>query len=426
MKADIDQLVAHAYKTGSKIARIAVVSPVRPSTSAIAEYTETLLPPLRDLFAVDLYTPDSPLGPAPIDIAGSRVHGARQLGQALHLHQYDEVVFQLGNSAEHVEAYDILLRYGGVAVLHDLNLSGIVGAKTLGQNRVFSYFKELANTEGPLTASKALAGFALTRRLPDRHAWWMNRSAIRASRSIVVHNEFAASRVRSVVQAIRHKATVHVVPLPMPQVTGDRKGVTRLELGLDEHDFVVGSFGVLDESKRIAVALRAFARVIREVPNARYVLIGNDVYGYGKVVRSLNLERHVIMTGRVSSDRFDDYIRTCNFCVNLRYPSHGEASAAMIRVMSLGKTVAVTNDAQFRDFPDDACIKIDLGPSEEMQLAAEMLQMARHPERLATVGARARAYVNEHHSLRATINGYVDAIVSACSSPWDGGSSCYD
>ena len=51
-------------------------------------------------------------------------------------------------------------------------------------------------------------------------------------------------------------------------------GGLRAALGLPADAFLVASFGFITPAKRLDVALRAFARLRREVPNALYLLVG--------------------------------------------------------------------------------------------------------------------------------------------------------
>ena len=48
----------------------------------------------------------------------------------------------------------------------------------------------------------------------------------------------------------------------------------RARLGLDERAPLIGIFGFLKPYKRIAESLRAFRRLIRVVPEARMILVG--------------------------------------------------------------------------------------------------------------------------------------------------------
>ena len=48
----------------------------------------------------------------------------------------------------------------------------------------------------------------------------------------------------------------------------------RARLGLEERTPLIGVFGFLKPYKRIAESLRAFRRLVRAVPDARMILVG--------------------------------------------------------------------------------------------------------------------------------------------------------
>ncbi|HEX5418140.1 MAG TPA: glycosyltransferase family 4 protein [Chloroflexota bacterium] len=397
--------------------RVAFLTPLNPLASGISDYSEELLPYLARHCDVHVYTADQ-LSPTSRVISDDFVvRDYSDLPRNLNQGQYDDLVIQLGNSPLHVACYDALLRHGGVAVFHDLNLSGIIGAKTLARGNVAGFLREMLPTAGIAAFTSVLVRFIISRQLPGPHDYWMNRAALRKSRAIIVHNEHAAVCLRSALTAMRISVPVWKVLHGVPMAPERRRVAVarqRARLGLASTDFVVGSFGVLDESKRLSVALRAFRQFLRLVPNAVYLLVGRDCGGYPALVDSLGLTGRVRFSGHVDFETFLDDIVACDFCINLRYPSHGETSGALLRMMSLGKPVAVTNRAQFREFPEDVCIRVDPGPGEEETLCRAMYQMADNPEHRAAVGERARSYVEEFHSLDQAARGYVEVIRHRC------------
>jgi len=80
--------------------------------------------------------------------------------------------------------------------------------------------------------------------------------------------------------------------------------------------------------------------------------------------------------------------------------------------MSMGKPVAITNYAQFKEYPDDCCVKIDLGTGEEDTLLAQMERMAVDPGYRRRIGENAQRYVLEHHTLEQAARGYYEALVN--------------
>src|SRR5450759_5790426 len=69
---------------------------------------------------------------------------------------------------------------------------------------------------------------------------------------------------------------------------------------------------------------------------------------------------HIRVTGYVPESDYEDYLRCADLVVNIRYPSMGETSIALLGAMSLGKPCIVTNHAWFSELPDSVVLKTDI------------------------------------------------------------------
>ena len=61
---------------------------------------------------------------------------------------------------------------------------------------------------------------------------------------------------------------------------------------------------------------------------------------------------------------FEAAIGACDLCTNLRYPTAGETSASLLRVLALGRPVVVSDYAQMAELPDEVVVKAPLGEDE--------------------------------------------------------------
>ena len=107
--------------------RVALVSPMPPSKSGIADYSAALAAALAG--HVDLTVISSP----------------RQPFDPAH---FDAVVYQLGNNPYHAFVYELALRHPGVAVLHEPNLHHLVVDMTVGRGDWDAYLREAAAKSG--------------------------------------------------------------------------------------------------------------------------------------------------------------------------------------------------------------------------------------------------------------------------------------
>src|SRR6185503_20500993 len=127
------------------------------------------------------------------------------------------------------------------------------------------------------------------------------------------------------------------------------------------------SFGFVTQSKRIPAALAAFKRLLGQVPNAMFLVVGEDhrKCSVAPLIEELGLRERARLTGYVSEDDFFRYLKAVDVVVNLRYPTAGETSGTLIRSLGAGKPVIVSDFGQFGELPDEVCLKVTPGPEEE-------------------------------------------------------------
>lgn len=368
--------------------RIAYFEPVR----GLNVYGRELLPHLAQLDEIDVYT-DADISsldemivkafsPRPFETFGSNAH------------RYDHVVFQLRNNPFHVPVYDSLLTHGGVAVMHEVELSGIIGAKTLSQGRRLAFLKEvLLNEDLALFAQSAIR--LLLRRSLQGLCYEMNRQAVRHSRGVIVHNQDARQWLGRRYPSLPVQVVNRGVPPAQPFDVEE----TKRRLGLNGRFPIVASFGVIHARKRIAQALEAFAGIVTELPRATYVLVGRLLqFDLDSLVPRLGLEGHVLAPGRVDDETFNRYLAVTDIGVNLRYPFEGETSSTALRIMSYGKSVLVTNAGSLAELPDSCTIKVDPGPDEVAQIRSALLELSHRDALRQKIGNTALAYVRQHHT----------------------------
>ena len=392
--------------------RIAFFTPLNPVPTGISDYSEDLLPHLGKYCEIDVFTNDP--GMTNETIAQQfHIYSHSQFKVVRNERSYDALLFQIADSSHHVEAYEHLLEHGGLMVLHELNISGVIGAKTLAKGDWVSFLKQMLITEGVRAFISVAAKFLITRQFPRWNDYCMNTAAIRKSDGIIVHNEYMRELVSDMVSSEGLDIPVWKVLHGVP--SGDRTRsidphMCKERLGLDGYDFVVSSFGAVHESKRIPVVLRSFSRLRQVVPNAIYVLVGSGSLDDLCDIRALGLQDRVRMVGYVDMKSFYRYIAASDLCVSLRYPSVGETSGSLLRIMSMAKAVAISDYAQFKEYPDDCCFKIELGEGEEDTLFKRMYEMASNPALRAEYGRNALKYMEENHSLGRAALGYYRAL----------------
>jgi hypothetical protein len=158
-----------------------------------------------------------------------------------------------------------------------------------------------------------------------------------------------------------------------------------------------------------------------QVPRARYLLVGSPSpnFNVGRMIGMLGLEREVRVIGYAPPAQFADYLAASDVCANLRYPTAGETSAALLRIMGAGLPVLVSDTGAFTDLPDAAVGKVDIGGLEEEVLLEYLLLLARRPAVRAAMGRTARHYVATGHTLEAAARGYLTFLATLTGQPVD-------
>lgn len=397
----------------SAVRRLAFVGPLPPVRSGIADYAADLLPHLAERCgAIEIFVgPDHPC------LAGGRfgslpVRPARELRERAA--SFEAIVYQIGNNLHHEFVFELAEQYPGVVVLHDVvvhHLYEHMAGVTDDWSRYGAALREAYGAVGD-----EILRWKRWRLASDRENFLfpLFEPLVARSRGVMVHNRVAETEVLRRVP----EAAVRRVPMGIPQdAVGDRDGARR-RLGLASDEVVVGVFGFLTPIKRIDVLARALGAAWRRRPEMRVVLVGEASPGLdlGAIFPAADRGR-VLEVGYAAPDVYRDWMAAVDVAVNLRYPTAGETSASLLRLLGAGKCTLVSAYGQFLEIPPDAVVRVPLGADEESSLARSLVELAGDRERRERIGAAARRHVATEHSMEAAADAFVDAIGGLGSAP---------
>ena len=392
--------------------RVACFTPLSPVASGISYYSEELLPVLARALDLDVFVDGyAPTEVAMLHDAGVGLHQGRAFERTQRARPYDAIIYQLGNSPAHAYMYDLALREPGIVVLHDVVLHHLRlwMAVNGGRAQRSAYAADLARLYG--AAGAELARAVLRGQTPPTlFDYTLVEPVLDAARAVIVHNATSAERVR----ALRPSARVRVVPMGVPLPELLPRDEARARLGVANDAFLVVSHGHVNPYKRLDVALRAFRRLLDTRPDAHFLIAGTVppqlAQTLDRQVRYLGLGGRVRRLGFIAPGTVADLLAAADCCVNLRYPSAGETSASLLRIMGAGLPVLVSDAGSFRELPEGCCLKIPVGPVEEALLAEYLLALAHDDTLRGSIGAAARDFVGKAHSLERSARGYLDAL----------------
>jgi len=396
--------------------RLAYFSPLPPQRSGIADYSAELLPHLARHVEVEPFVDEGVKADAEI-AARFTVRGDRAFPALWEAGRYDAVLYHVGNNHEyHARTWRMLQRYPGITVLHEPMLHHLVRGMTIaqgGRDGLDGYVEEMRYAYG--RTGEALARRSLGTGIPlDAWSYPLFERVVDASLGLIVHNDCTRDRVLASRPGTRIAKVPHHLSLGVSGLdAGDAASeAARAALGLPPTGLLLASFGFITPAKRVDVALRAFARLRREVaPDALYLLVG-EVSPYYDLAHLLTpaLAGGVVLVGRTELPDFLRFMAAADVAVNLRYPSAGETSGTLIRLLGLGKAVIVSNTGAFAEIPDGCCAKIDLDALEEEQLFAVLSALATDPGLRRRMGGNARRHIATHHTLEGSAEAYTDFV----------------
>jgi glycosyltransferase involved in cell wall biosynthesis len=332
----IDDVIGAAPSAKTELpVRIAVVGPMPPTASGIADYNARLVPALARVCEVDLFTPGAP-PPRPFH---DRVRWLppRALRETASPWAYDAVVYTVGNSDDHHDLYELAQEIPGVLWMHDVRLPGLYltyAADRLEAPRGDDFLRD-----------RLLRQYR--RRLPldidwtvdaqstqwIEHGLGLSKELVDVARGVVVSSALARRLVALDQQPdTRAMPPVSVLPLASPPVAADRA----VEPGL------LVCFGMVAPVKAPELLLSALA----SIAGATLAFVGPVGDGYRRVLEAhadaVGVSDRVTFTGRVSSEEYRSWLRRAAVALQLRHETNGESSAAIMDALAAGVPV-VTN-----------------------------------------------------------------------------------
>jgi glycosyltransferase involved in cell wall biosynthesis len=362
--------------------KVAYYSPLPPSRSGIADYSALLLPALRE--RVEVVVAEQGRRPPDADLA----------------------LYHVGNDPDaHGWIVDALRERPGVVVLHEYVLHHLIAGITIGRGNGRAYLEAMERELG--VAGRLLGLGVLDNLLPllwetQPERFPLAGTVLDDARGLIVHSHYVGERAR----AAGYAGPLWRIPHPAWPM---REVAPATDVGGAP---LVGCFGYLNMNKRIPELLEAFASLRRRRPDARLLLVGGagERFDVERRLERLGLTDGVQRLDYVPEERMWSLMAACDVLVNLRYPTMGETSGSVIRALSLGKALVVSDVGWFRELPDDAVLKVAVDEFEVQTLEAAMGLAVEHA---GTLGTAARAYVEREHSLERVAGDYAAALETA-------------
>jgi glycosyltransferase involved in cell wall biosynthesis len=386
----LDGPVAHRRRRPPR-PRVALVGPLPPVQSGVALYNERVLGVLdRSAFDLNLFTETPPGTARPVPTIDVPCYPVEALGGHLDPHDYDTIVYTIGNSRFHVRTFDLARRIPGVLWLHDAFLMGLHLEWALWQIRsgrrsehpVGILREEIEQQYCGRVDAEPLVVEPLSEEIFIDRQVYLAAGLARASRRLVVNSELACAMVRHDLGPDGDPLPItvlrHAVPSPetlaIPSVRTPRARP------------LIVALGIVHRVKRPEVVIAAAAALGADV-----AFVGPCEPDYHQQLQAfadgLGVASRVIFTGFADVATYGCWIGDADIAVQLRDLSFGESSGAIHDAIAGGLPV-VTSVASAVELPAELVTMVAPDCSAET-LQGVLRALLKNPARARSATAAA-------------------------------------
>ena len=393
---------------GRAKSKMAYFSPLPPERSGISDYSAELLPELARYYEIEVVVQQDAVTDNWVN-ANFPVRSVSWFER--HASEYERIVYQMGNSPFHVYMFDVLRRYPGVLVLHDLYQSAVLNWMAISSGSPGQFSRAVFDSHGylGLLQESEFGREWAVRNLP------CSLLLIQAAAGVIVHSEFARKLADQCYGAGTASAW-KVVPQLRSQPPGNRE-VSRAHLGISTEDYLVCSFGFLAHTKLDDRLLSGWinSRLAND-ERCHLVFVGeNEGAEYGRQLLTRIAERgaaaRVRITGHVPPQAYRDYLSAADCAVQLRTDSRGETSRALLDCLSCGLPTIINSHGSLAEVPDTVASKLP-DAFTDAQLAEALDHMYLDTGYRQKLAGTARDFVRLQHHPAHIAEAYRDAIES--------------
>ena len=172
-------------------------------------------------------------------------------------------------------------------------------------------------------------------------------------------------------------------------------------------DFVILYVGVINPHRGLSTAIKAMARVIQEIPNAKLVIVGDGVTRSELVelVENMKLEKHVVFPGFQPFAKLPSYIEAsvCGLIPHISTP-HIETTMPnkIFQFMMLGKPVIVSSTRPMTRVVNETNCGLTFQVEDDRSLAETIIKLK--DERLCReLGENGRTATQDRYNWQETV-----------------------
>lgn len=382
--------------------RMAMLTPLPPCRSGIADYNAKFLPYLAAHFEIDLFIDG-------YECTDLRLNSTFRIFDAADFHRcapsYDVILYEFGNSEFHRYMLPLLEEFPGVVGLHDAYLSGLIGYLEFNLGETNRFNSEMLYAHGG--AARRL--FAPVQTQPDANGAAMvdlpcTKRVLDAAVGVISHSKFNLEVARTHYPQ-GWLAPYRIIPQMIRAVGRPSEAEIsdiREELGFKHDDFVVATFGHIAWTKLGDRLLNGFlGSELATDPSCHLIFVGElarDDFGLKlqDAIKKSGLLNRIKITGYISEEEYQRYLRVADIAIQLRTKSRGGTPRGVLDCLANGLPVVVNNEASYEDYPDDVVAKLPAN-SLPIDISAALVALREDRSKRQKLSDRGLEYVRKHH-----------------------------
>lgn len=382
--------------------KLAYFSPLPPQKSGISEYSKELLPYLSEYYDITLIVEQKECENLYKDIK-FEIQSPNWYKENKNI--FDRVLFHFGNSTLHLYMMEAIKEKNAVVVLHDFFLSGVYAHEELNSNKNNFWSNELYNSHGYKALQKRFSEQTDENTLLE---FPCNFDILKNAIGVIVHSSYSKKLFEDFYEKSNRQIWTHI-PLLREEVSKN------IEIFKQKDDFIISSFGFLDNSKQNHILLEAFiSSKLSKIKECKLIFVGessNPQYlkELKVKIKKHSLEDRVTITGWTDNQTFSNYLATTNIAVQLRTKSRGETSAAVLDCMNYAIPTIVNANGSFAELDKNSVFMLeDNFTVKELEIALETLYYDENQRE--NLSKNAKKEIQTKHNPKICAKQYFEAI----------------
>lgn len=390
---------------GECLPSLAVVSPLPPSKTGVADYMAEIIPNLSTLYQITIVTPQQEIE-LPVELKKVKVISLEEFRK--NPSNFQRVLYQIGNSEFHIEMLSLLKEIPGVIVLHDFYLSGIYNFidEQVKDEEIFLHHLFTSHGYRGLAFHKKYGRGASILEYP------CNYEALKNSIGIIVHSKHSLSLSFCYGKETAKKFEFIAMPKSLSINIG------KLDLSSKKNEvqknYRVCVFGIVEKTKQIERIIKCWLRSsLSKNSSCMLYFVGeiSEKYLTELTDKYLCGNRHVNIhfTNRLESEKYNEFLQIADLAIQLRADSRGETSKSLLDCLSQGIPTIINANGSLNEIPEDICIKLpDIFTEEQLIYAIETIYTDGEKRKL--ISSRSKEWVGMEHNPDLILPKMKDAI----------------